>query len=258
MFSDQIYNLDTNQFWNSKPFPHVVIDNFLDAQYAELVANEFPEYEFSQLRGYNNSLEHKKLLNHWDHFGEFTYKLIASLNSDAFISRFVSKLTGEASLHADQGLNGAGLFIHSSGGRLNPHLDYDIHPKLGLQRRYNLLIYLTQSWDTRWRGDFVMYDYKSSSQHGREIARISPLFNRAILFETTNNWHGVPDPLELPKGLTRNAIGVFYLTSKIKLDINDSKKKALYSPLESQVNDAEVTDLIRRRSDPSLCKSVYE
>ena len=255
MFSDQIYKLDTDSFWDSKPFPHIIIDNFLDNQYAHLVANEFPSYDYSQLRGYNNPLEHKKLLNHWDHFGEYTYKLITALNSDSFITQFVSGLTGEGSLHADHGLNGAGIFMHSAGGRLNPHLDYDIHPKLGLQRRFNLLIYLTPSWDSQWQGDFVMYDYQSSNIRFKSI---SPLFNRAILFETTNNWHGVPDPLRIPNGITRNAIGIFYLTSKISINTHDAKKKALYSPLSSQEDDLNVTDLIRRRSDPNLCKSVYE
>lgn len=258
MFSNRIYALDTNQFWNAKPFPHVCVDNFLDTEFALLVANEFPEYECSQLKGYDNSLEHKKLLNHWDHFGVNTYKLITALNSDQFISRFVTGLTREDSIFADHGLNGAGLFIHSNGGRLNPHLDYDIHPKLGLQRRFNLLIYLTPSWCTEWHGDFVMYDFHSSSRHGSEIARISPLFNRAIFFETTNNWHGVPDALRLPYGVTRNAIGIFYLSSDLSIDANDAKKKALYSPLSSQLNDSDVTDLIRRRADPDLCKSVYE
>ena len=42
MFSNQIYELDTDQFWNARPFPHVIIDNFLDPEFALLVANEFP------------------------------------------------------------------------------------------------------------------------------------------------------------------------------------------------------------------------
>ena len=69
-----------------------------------------------------------------------------------------------------------------------------------------------------------MYDYDSSSRHGAEIARISPLFNRAIMFETTNNWHGVPDTLS-PEGVTRNAIGIFYLSSELSIETENAKKK---------------------------------
>jgi hypothetical protein len=33
-------------------------------------------------------------------------------------------------LVADLGLHGGGLHSHARGGKLNVHLDYDIHPKL--------------------------------------------------------------------------------------------------------------------------------
>jgi len=32
--------------------------------------------------------------------------------------------------------------MHAAGGNLNPHLDYSIHPKMGLQRKLNVIIYL--------------------------------------------------------------------------------------------------------------------
>ena len=45
-------------------------------------------------------------------------------------------------LFIDPGLHGGGWHIHSNKGNLNPHLDYSIHPKMDIQRRLNLIVYL--------------------------------------------------------------------------------------------------------------------
>jgi Rps23 Pro-64 3,4-dihydroxylase Tpa1-like proline 4-hydroxylase len=50
-----------------------------------------------------------------------------------------------------------GLHTHARGGKLNVHLDYDIHPKLELQRYLNLIIYLTPGWKPEWGGGLGMW-----------------------------------------------------------------------------------------------------
>jgi hypothetical protein len=46
-------------------------------------------------------------------------------------------------LYPDPGLHGGGWHMHGAGGNLNPHLDYSIHPKSGLMRKLNIIIYLS-------------------------------------------------------------------------------------------------------------------
>ena len=79
------------------------------------------------------------------------------------------------------------------------------------------------------------------------IKTISPKFNRAVLFDTTqNSWHGLPDPLKCPKDEYRKSIAIYYLCN---LPTNVSKRgRALFSPNENQKNDKEVLDLIKSRS----------
>ena len=48
-------------------------------------------------------------------------------------------VTGIPVLLPDNGLNGGGWHIHANGGKLNPHLDYSMHPKLPYQRKIILL-----------------------------------------------------------------------------------------------------------------------
>jgi hypothetical protein len=64
-----------NKWTESKPFNHIVIDNFLSNCIAEAVVKEFPDVDSESWRLYNNAIEIKKLLNHWDKFGPETYKL---------------------------------------------------------------------------------------------------------------------------------------------------------------------------------------
>ena len=144
--------------WNKAiPFRHIVLKNFLQTEVAEKAALEFPKFNSSDWQIYNNALEVKKLLNHWNKFGPMTYKLFYYLNSRAFIKK-IEPLVG-CRLFADFGINGGGLHTHRSGGKLNVHLDYSIHPKLNLERRLNLLIYITKNWKKKWGGHLGLWFY---------------------------------------------------------------------------------------------------
>lgn len=242
--------------WNSsKPFNHIIVEDFLNADLANIVANEFPPFEDPSWRIYNNAIEIKKLQNHWDKFGPTTYCLFQYLNSPVFVKK-LECLTG-CELFPDFGLNGGGLHSHKSGGKLNTHLDYSVHPKLGLERRLNLLIYITPNWDTSWGGDLGLW---SVSQDGKGpgdlMVTISPNFNRAVLFDTTqNSWHGLPEPIKCPLGVTRNSLAVYYLCyPRVGAD---QRGKALFSPYKDQVNDEEVLNLIKNRSSVFTAAKVY-
>ena len=127
----------------NKPFDHCVIDNFLNKELAQIVEGEFPHFNMSLWHVYNNDVEKKKTTNVWNNFQANTYRLFSYLNSPNFVS-YLSELMN-IELFPDMGLHGGGLHIHGNGGLLNPHLDYVIHPKLGLKRKLNLIVYLSQS-----------------------------------------------------------------------------------------------------------------
>src|ERR1700733_13450869 len=126
---------EANAGLNRKPFWHSVIDNVLPSELALAVAKEFPAYHDPLWFCYKNKLEDKKALNDWNKYPPTTYRLLTFLNAREFIEP-LSVLVG-AHLYADIGLHGGGWHIHASGGKLNPHLDYSIHPKMGLQRKLN-------------------------------------------------------------------------------------------------------------------------
>lgn len=228
------------------PFYHQVIDNFLDLGRAKTISQEFPDYHSNIWFFYNNPLEHKKSCNNWYQFGSETYKLFCYLNSKEFITH-LQKITGIKKLYPDIGLHGGGLHIHGRGGKLNVHLDYSIHPKLKLQRKLNLILYLTEDWNPKWGGGLELWSHqKEKNKPDKKIVTVDNIFNRIILFDTTqNSWHGFPDPITCPEGTYRKSIAVYYLIDPPQG--TDPRPRALYAPTKEQENNPEILNLIEKR-----------
>ena len=231
----------------SFPFYYQVIDNFFNKEQAKTISQEFPEYNSDIWYCYNNPLEHKKTCNNWYQFGPETYKTLTMLNSKEFIKQ-LQKITGISKLYPDIGLHGGGLHIHGTGGKLNIHLDYSIHPKLKLQRKLNLIIYLEEDWNPKWGGNLEFWSHdKEKNKPDKRYVKVDNVFNRAILFDTTqNSWHGFPDPLTCPEGKYRKSLAVYYLT--VPPEGTDPRPRALYAPTKEQENNPEILKLIRKRA----------
>ena len=228
------------------PYDHWVLDDFFPVDVARRLANEFPDYNEPNWHWYNNPLENKKAKNHWYEFPQLTYQIFSHLNSTEFIET-IRGITGIKTLYPDIGLHGGGWHMHSRGGKLNIHLDYNINPKLNLQRKLNLIVYLTEDWDTSWGGGLELWSHNEETNlpDKREVV-IDNIFNRAILFDTTqNSWHGLPQPITCPEGTYRKSIAVYYMTD-LPEDTNQ-RKRALYAPTKEQENDSEVLDFIKER-----------
>ncbi|MBX3017666.1 MAG: 2OG-Fe(II) oxygenase [Bdellovibrionaceae bacterium] len=243
-------------FQDSAPFNHLVIDDFLDSQLASEVSSEFPEFSSPIWYSYENQIEDKRAMNSWDRFQKNTYRLFAYLNSPECL-RELERITGIPELHPDVGLNGGGLHAHKRGGKLNVHLDYSIHPKLELERRLNLIIYLSPRWDASWGGGLQLWSHDAENEApGRCEKTVDNVFNRAVLFDTTqNSWHGLPDPLQCPEGVVRQSLAIYYLTDP-RAEAS-RRGKALFAPHMDQKNNPEVMELIRRRSGIESANEVY-
>jgi hypothetical protein len=233
-------------FHNAEPFPYCVIDNFFTDRVAQQLSQEFPNSDSDVFNGnYFNKIEIKRTCNIWDRFPSTTYSVLQYLNGQEFLN-FLTPLTNDIKLYADQGLHGGGWHIHPPGGKLNVHLDYSIHPKLKLQRNYNLLVYLNPNYQNSWGGELGLWT--SEDNKPKNLVKIlEPKFNRGIIFDTTcNSWHGLEVPNNFPEGQDRKSIALYYLTDP-PADVS-IRGRALFSPSKEQENDQEVLDLIERRS----------
>jgi hypothetical protein len=242
-------------FKGAVPFDHCVIDDFFSVEVAAELEREFPDYENSRWFCYKNPLEDKKALNDWSAFPPLTYAVFSELVSNQVTEILAQSLA--IPIYRDPGLHGGGWHIHGPGGNLNPHLDYSIHPKLGLQRKLNIIIYLSSSLEEAHGGHLGMWDHNPVDRApGVLRTEVQPCFNRAVLFDTTqNSWHGMCRPLLQPEGIYRKSLAAYYLTDPP--EGVDRRQRALYAPREDQKSDENVKRIIEKRADPQEYGSVY-
>ncbi len=239
----------------AKPFDHCIVDNFLDLEVAKQVESEFLDFNDPRWFSYDNEIENKKALNDWNSFPKTTYQLLRVLLEDDFISILSDAI--ETTLFQDPGLHGGGWHMHGPGGNLNPHYDYSIHPKVGLQRKVNIIVYLSSKLLDEHGGHLGLWSQgDSANEPGLLVKSIQPKFNRAVIFDTTqNSWHGMCTPLVQPKGIYRKSLAVYYLTNP-PLGA-DPRERALFAPRPDQKGDDSVSELIRKRADSTNFSSVY-
>jgi Rps23 Pro-64 3,4-dihydroxylase Tpa1-like proline 4-hydroxylase len=169
-------------FGQRPPFDFCVVDDFFEPEIADALAGEFPDYDSPKWFGYKNAIEDKKALNDWNAFPSATYKAFNALYSDRMIS-ILEELLREK-VFPDHGLHGGGWHIHGTGGNLNPHLDYSIHPKMDKERKLNIIVYMSKEMRPEYGGHLGLWA-NDDGQPGQLIEEVEPKFNRAILFDTT-------------------------------------------------------------------------
>ncbi len=254
-FNFEAIQASLSSYKDAGPFDHCVVDDFFKLEVAEQLESEFLSYEDPRWFHYKNSIEDKKALNDWNLFPSLTYQIFRALMDDKFIA-LLSSVAG-VPLYADQGLHGGGWHIHGTGGNLNPHLDYSLHPKIGLQRKLNIIMYMSESLVEEHGGHLGLWSHCIDENGPGKLERVvQPKFNRAVIFDTTqNSWHGMCRPLVQPRDIYRKSLAIYYLTEP-PIGV-DSRQRALFAPRNDQKGDSNVADLIKRRADSTSFSSVY-
>lgn len=190
------------------PYPHIVLDDFIDRDLLARVIDEFPDN--SRRDCFARDQERLKFQVRPDECpGPVTRALFAELNSMPFLA-FLSEMTGIEGLVADPYFAGAGLHEIKSGGHLGIHADFPRHERMHLDRRLNLLIYLNDDWDDSYGGALELWDRGMT----RRCRSIAPVMARAVVFNTERDtFHGHPDPLTCPSDRSRRSIATYYYTA---------------------------------------------
>ncbi len=188
------------------PYPHIVLDDFFDPRTLDWVQDDFPKDGDRDWIRWDTENEIKQTSRGISSLSPATQLLFLQLCSEPFMKR-LEAITGVEGLVWDPMFCGAGLHESFRGGWLNMHADWTGHPELPLVRRLNLIIYLNREWETAWNGALTLSDPDGV----RPDARVEPLFNRAVLFPTTDRTlHGFPEPIQCPVDRSRRSISVYY------------------------------------------------
>ena len=201
----------------ASPFPHAVLDDFIDPPTAAALAAEFPaRWDDKAWLDYNGNdaagkpLQRQKYhISDEDRLGPTTQRLLYELKSARFLE-VLSTLSGIDNLIPDALNHGGGIHMNCQGAVLKIHADFNRHPEWGLDRRLNLLLYLNQDWQARFGGDLELWDAEM-----RNCAKkVAPVAGRCVIFSTSStSFHGHPDPIDCPPDVTRKSIALYYYTN---------------------------------------------
>jgi Rps23 Pro-64 3,4-dihydroxylase Tpa1-like proline 4-hydroxylase len=199
-----------SKYTSAEPFPHIVVDNFFDENILNKILEEFPKNIDENGESYNNKAEKKLTLNNVNKLSKSTVEFINFLNSSIFI-KYLQKITDiKEILIPDPYLIGGGLHELRNEGFLNIHSDFNRHPKMKLDRRLNILIYLNKNWKDEFGGQLQLWDINM-----KECKKnIVPIFNRMVIFSTTDtSYHGNPIEVNHPTFISRKSIAMYYYSN---------------------------------------------
>lgn len=194
------------QYRQADPYPHVVIDDFINEDIAEGVRSEFSSVE-EHWKFYRHYNEAKLAITDLDDMPTNTCALMQEFNSPEFVD-FIESLTGNDDLIPDPALEGAGMHMIRRDGFLNVHADFQTHTKNRTwSRQVNLLLYLNRDWEEEWRGHLEIWNPDMTALK----VKVLPVFNRCVIFNTlADAFHGHPDPLMCPEDEARKSVAVYY------------------------------------------------
>ena len=211
---DLVANPESYQqrFRRAAPFPHLVIDNFFVDDFARSLTETFPAFEAGNAMGDDGKLGGKSTFDRIRKLGPHYATLDSLVQSSAFLN-IIEKMTGIDKLLFDPFYLGGGTHENRDGMSLDAHVDFNYHSSERWHRRLNLIIYLNHEWLPAWGGSLQLWSDPHASA-GADVS-VPPLFNRAVIFETSErSWHGF-DRINLPndkKHIARKSIALYFYT----------------------------------------------
>lgn len=249
------------EFAAAAPVPHVVIDSFFTEPFARQLRDAFPASDAPLWHVYANPLERKRACSDTARMPAALREAVTALCGPWIVDavrRITGLLPGDG-LQADPFCHGGGLHSSGAGDKLDLHLDYSIHPRSGLERRFNLIVYLTAAdWRDEYGGALELWGASpaDASVPGARGACIVPAFNRAVLFSTTApSFHGFPKPLGCPPARRRDSLALYYLTPP--RPGAPERSKALYVAAPGDARDEALDRLRTVRARRRLCAADF-
>ena len=212
------------EFEENKPFPHVVLDDFLSNNFFSNFGIYQEEINQNEGKNFTSEVERNKWVSKNTDLPNKIKLIIDSLNSEKWVKN-LSKLANIENIFSTKVGNTKLANYHEmkNNGYLGPHVDHSDDPDTGHPHVLNLLLYLSKEWKDQWGGSTLLYN-----KNGKKILNeIKYKPNRAIIFlHTPYSFHGVKKISETNN--IRSSIYVdYYANSKnpyknINLDFNNN------------------------------------
>jgi Rps23 Pro-64 3,4-dihydroxylase Tpa1-like proline 4-hydroxylase len=191
-----------SRFRESGPVKHIIVDDFLDEDYARGLFHDLPELAvMPKSRDYMFS--DKRELSTLDMHSDLSRQLHDVFMCDDFAD-FSSRLVGRQ-IFIDPEYVGGGFHAGDTGSFLDLHVDFNIHPAHATWfRELNILLYLNPGWEPSWGGELLLTDHPDYP-----ATRVDPKFNRLVIMECTDrSFHGYR-PIAFPVGHSRRSVAAY-------------------------------------------------
>ena len=183
----------TNNEWETDPFPHIVIDNFLPEDIFSKITNTIisNEKNFKDVKTiYNTPLEFEKKTYNDSDLNEYL-KIPIEILGGTFLKKCIKKIIGDIELISLSDIKNYGGYspfhIMKNNGFLGSHIDHS-RSTYGDFHIANSIFYASPKWKSDNGGETILFN-----KSGLKIRKfISPKPNRLIIFlHTAESFHGV-------------------------------------------------------------------
>jgi Rps23 Pro-64 3,4-dihydroxylase Tpa1-like proline 4-hydroxylase len=230
---------------------YAVIDDLFDSHFIKKCSDEFISIQNSPdfIRYSNKFFEFEKYtMNKRDSMPENLSSLFSFLHSPSFVEK-ISNITGIANLCVDEDRWGGGLHMTKKGGYLSVHKDFNVLPTSykddsQMLRCVNIIGYLNENWKSGDGGELEFWD-KDGSQ---SLVKVEPKYNRWVVFDTRNNFHGHPYPYQGDSPRISIAAYYYIRTSVIE----EEWMSTVYLKLPWMDESSEYEKMRGERSNPKL------
>jgi len=206
-------------YCTARPFRHVLIEPFFEPAALAVLLAQFPAFARGSTRSEDGSAGRKAVVERIAGLGGAYARLDALLQTRGFLD-LIGRITSIPQLLYDPDYFGGGTHESLDGQELDPHVDFNRHPRTSWHRRLNLIVYLNPRWEDAWGGSLELFaDPRQQPSAAAEMRLLTPLCNRAVLFETTDfSWHGFSrirlPPAQVEAGLSRRSLALYFYSSE--------------------------------------------
>jgi hypothetical protein len=199
------------EFRSGDPFPHVVVDDFLSEELCDRLLAEFPPFESGDSLNEDGRPGGKAVFENVRELGPAFRQVDDLIRSREFLD-LIGEITGISGLLYDPEYIGGGTHDNRTNQDLDPHVDFNFHPRHGWHRRLNLIVYLNAEWEETWGGALELHRDPWRPAGEDRIRTVRPLKNRCVIFETSErSWHGfrriTPPPAR--SSLSRRSFAIY-------------------------------------------------
>ena len=211
------------QYRSHPDYSLLTLDNFIPKELVTLMAKELDEIPLEDCKHFTRAGSCMYEFNNVDRT-PVQDAVVHALHSGTFI-KWLQEVTDTVDLIPDPHLVGAGYMKSFTGDSLKVHSDFNWNDQLRLHRMLSVVIYLNDEWQDEWGGQLQFYNIKRDKVH-TEV----PVGSGNCVIWNYNNFafHGYPEPMSCPEGISRKGIRLFYYVSNAKYDDKHPPHRSLY------------------------------